>query len=133
MWKSFQCHVRNIFIANIDFLQSHCGILSKVHWLVGWVVGLMVSHLVDYSLVIPLLTISGTRKKVLRTIRFEIQENTFFFFFFFFFFLGSGPNRGRSPVEWGDFLLVCSLVHSPIRPRAKEPARQALDPASQAS
>ena len=47
---------------------------------------------------------------------------------FFHFFLGSGPDRGRSPVEWGDFpsvrlfvcsfvhLLVCLFVHSFIRP-----------------
>ena len=46
-------------------------------------------------------------------------------------FLGSGPGRGRSPVEWGDF-------RSSVRPfvppsRAQEPARQALDPARQAS
>ena len=30
---------------------------------------------------------------------------------------GSGPNRGRSPVEWGDFpsvrTYVCTSVHSP--------------------
>ena len=27
-------------------------------------------------------------------------------------FLGSGPDRGRSPVEWGDFLFVRSLSGS---------------------
>ena len=30
---------------------------------------------------------------------------------FFFCFLGSGPNSGWSPVEWGDFRYVCSFVH----------------------
>ena len=34
----------------------------------------------------------------------------------FFFFLSSGPNRGRSPVEWGDFPFVCSFVRSSVRP-----------------
>ena len=28
---------------------------------------------------------------------------------------GSGPNRGLSPVEWGDFrFVVCPSVHSPL-------------------
>ena len=32
-------------------------------------------------------------------------------------FLGSGPNRGQSPVEWGDFPFVCpSVCPSPIQP-----------------
>ena len=52
-------------------------------------------------------------------------------------FLGSGPNRGRSPVEWGDFPFVRPSIRLSIRlsvppSRAQEPARQALDPASQA-
>ena len=62
---------------------------------------------------------------------------------------GSGPNRGRSPVEWGDFpsvrLSVCLLIclpHSlgyparpevqPARPEA-QPARPEAKPASDAS
>ena len=56
-------------------------------------------------------------------------------------YLGSGPDRGRSPVEWGDFPsirpYVCPYVPPSVRPsppsRAQEPARQALDPASQVS
>ena len=27
---------------------------------------------------------------------------------------GSGPNRGQSPVEWGDFLFVCLSIGSPL-------------------
>ena len=50
---------------------------------------------------------------------------------------GSGPDRGQSPVEWGDFPFVRPSVCPSVRPsppsRAQEPARQALDPASQAS
>ena len=50
---------------------------------------------------------------------------------------GSGPDRGRSPVEWGDFPFVRPSVRPSVRPfppsRAQEPARQALDPSSQAS
>ena len=55
---------------------------------------------------------------------------------------GSSPDRGQSPVEWGDFQSVCSSIHLSIRPsvypsvpplRAQEQARQALDPSSQAS
>ena len=46
---------------------------------------------------------------------------------------GSGPDRGRSPVEWGDF----PSIHLYVRPfppsRVQELARQALDPANQAS
>ena len=44
-------------------------------------------------------------------------------------FLGS--DRGRSPVEWEDFLSIHPSV--PPHLRVQEPARQALDPASQAS
>merc|ERR1712055_910981 len=29
---------------------------------------------------------------------------------------GSGPNRGRSPVEWGDFPFVRLFVHPSVRP-----------------
>ena len=51
---------------------------------------------------------------------------------------GSGPDRGRSPVEWGDFPFVRPSLRPSVRPsvpasRAQEPARQALDPSSQAS
>ena len=38
-------------------------------------------------------------------------------------FLGSGPNRGQSPVEWGDFPSVRPSIRPPLR--AQEPARQA--------
>ena len=31
-------------------------------------------------------------------------------------FLGSGPDRGRSPVEWGDFPFVRSFVRPFVRP-----------------
>ena len=31
-------------------------------------------------------------------------------------FLGSGPDRGRSPVEWGDFLSVRPYVRMSVRP-----------------
>ena len=31
-------------------------------------------------------------------------------------FLGSGPDRGCSPVEWGDFPFVCPSVHPSDRP-----------------
>ena len=27
---------------------------------------------------------------------------------------GSGPNRGQSPVEWGDFLFVCPSVRTSV-------------------
>ena len=37
------------------------------------------------------------------------------------FFLGSGPGRGRSPVEWGDFPFVCSSVC--LFPPLSHPAR----------
>ena len=50
-------------------------------------------------------------------------------------FLSSGPDRGQSPIDWGDFPFVrpfvCLSVHPPLR--AKEPARQTLDPSRQAS
>ena len=46
---------------------------------------------------------------------------------------GSGPDRGPSPVEWGDFPSICTSVRPYILSlRAQEPARLALDPASQA-
>ena len=32
------------------------------------------------------------------------------------YFLGSGPDRGRSPVEWGDFLSVRTSVRTYVRP-----------------
>ena len=49
-------------------------------------------------------------------------------------FLGSGPDRGRSPVEWGDFPYVRSSVCTspplghPARPEA-QPARPEAQPA----
>ena len=47
---------------------------------------------------------------------------------------GSGPYRGRSPVESGDFRPFVRPFVRPSPPsRAQEPARQALDPARQAS
>ena len=39
---------------------------------------------------------------------------------------GSGPDRGQSPVEWGDFLSVCEA--QPARPEA-QPARPEAQPA----
>ena len=50
--------------------------------------------------------------------------------------MSSGHDRGRSPVEWGDFPSVHLYVRPSVPPpsmRAQEPARQALDPVSQAS
>ena len=44
---------------------------------------------------------------------------------------GSGPDRGQSPVEWGDLPSIRTFVHPFPPSRAQEPARQALDPASQ--
>ena len=42
-------------------------------------------------------------------------------------FLGSGPDRGRSPVEWGDFpfvrSFVCSFVRSSVPPRGLSQAQ----------
>ena len=35
---------------------------------------------------------------------------------YLFFFLGSGPDRGRSPVEWGDFPSVRTFVRPSIPP-----------------
>ena len=29
---------------------------------------------------------------------------------------GSGPDRGRSPVEWGEILFACLSSHPPQRP-----------------
>ena len=52
----------------------------------------------------------------------------------YFHFLGSGPDRGRSPVEWGDFPSVRSYVRPspplghPARPEA-QPARPKAQPA----
>ena len=64
------------------------------------------------------------------------QQWFFWVFWIVITFLGSGHDRGRSPVEWGDFPSVRPSVHPSVRTspsRAQEPARQALDPASQAS
>ena len=33
----------------------------------------------------------------------------------FFRFLGSGPDRGQSPVEWGDFPFIRPSVHPSVR------------------
>ena len=46
---------------------------------------------------------------------------------------GSGPDRGQSPVEWGDFLSVCETQPArseaqPARPEA-QPARPEAQPA----
>ena len=52
------------------------------------------------------------------TVRRQLLFFLFFFFFFPFFsfsFLGSGPDRGQSPVEWGDFPFVRSSVHPFVR------------------
>ena len=66
------------------------------------------------------------------------MQKTAVFWPFFLVFLGSGPDRERSPVEWGDFPSIRLYVRPSIRPyvppsRAQEPARQASKPASQAS
>ena len=47
---------------------------------------------------------------------------------------GSGPDRGRSPVEWGDFPFVRSFVRPSVPPsgQAWGPANQAWAPVSQA-
>ena len=44
---------------------------------------------------------------------------------------GSGPDRGRSPVEWGDFPFVRSSVRSSVRPFPPlgHPARPEAQPA----
>ena len=34
-------------------------------------------------------------------------------------FLGSGPNRGQNPVEWGDFLSVCLYICPPSGPSSQ--------------
>ena len=44
---------------------------------------------------------------------------------------GSGPDRGRSPVEWLDFLYIRSSVHSPLW--AIQPGLRPSQPASQVS
>ena len=43
------------------------------------------------------------------------------YFIAFFSFLGSGPNRGQSPVEWGDFPFVRPFVPSFVRPTLEGP------------
>ena len=58
-------------------------------------------------------------------------------------FLGSGPDKERSPVEWGDFASVRSSIHPPLghpaRPEAQparpetQLARSEAQPASQPS
>ena len=57
-----------------------------------------------------------------------------------FSFLGSGPDRGRSPVEWGDFPFVRRFIHPSVRPfpplgqpamPEAQPARSETQPASQ--
>ena len=48
---------------------------------------------------------------------------------FFSSFLGSGPDRGRSPVEWGDFPSVRSFVRTYVPPSG--PSQPASQPASQ--
>ena len=47
------------------------------------------------------------------------------------YFLGSGPNRGRSPVEWGDFPFVRPFVRLFVRssPPLGHPARPEAQPA----
>ena len=42
-------------------------------------------------------------------------------------FLGSGPNRGQSPVEWGDFPFVSPFVR--LSPPLGHPARPETQPA----
>ena len=41
---------------------------------------------------------------------------------------GSGPDRGRSPVELGDFLFVCASIRLSVP--LSGPSSQALGPAS---
>ena len=47
-------------------------------------------------------------------------------------FLGSGPGRGRSPVEWGDFPsvrpYVRTYIRTSIRPSPLKPGWEALRP-----
>ena len=47
---------------------------------------------------------------------------------------GSGPDRGQSPVEWGDFPSVRSFVH-PAQPglQASQPPSQTSESANQCS
>ena len=40
-------------------------------------------------------------------------------------FLGNGPDRRRSPVEWGDFPFVCSSVRMYLRTGPSGPSSQA--------
>ena len=64
----------------------------------------------------------------------DVMNPNLFFLTPFFPFLGSGPDRGRSPVEWGDFPSVRSFVRPfpplghPARPEA-QPARPEAQPA----
>ena len=48
-------------------------------------------------------------------------------------FLGSGPGRGRSPVEWGDFPSVRTYVRPYVRPSPLEPAHRPSDLAGRPS
>ena len=45
--------------------------------------------------------------------------------------LGSGHDRGQSPIEWGDFSFVCLFlrpsVHSPPRGPKSQPGRHQID------
>ena len=45
---------------------------------------------------------------------------------------GSGPDRGRSPVEWGDFPSVRSSVRSPPLGHPARPEAQPARPEGQA-
>ena len=40
----------------------------------------------------------------------------YFYLDFFFLFLGSGPDRGRSPVEWGEIPFVHLFVRPSVPP-----------------
>ena len=42
---------------------------------------------------------------------------------------GRDPDRGRSPVEWGDFPFVRSFVRPSVRPPLGHPARPEAQPA----
>ena len=50
----------------------------------------------------------------------------------FLWFLGSGPNQGRSPVEWGDFTSVRSFVRSFVPPWGLPPGSETLPAGSRA-
>ena len=41
---------------------------------------------------------------------------------------GSGPDRGRSPVEWGDFPSVRLSVHPSVRPFPPQPGLRPSQP-----